>query len=114
MSIATQKQGMLDAVTQLRLAEQALIVASRTMTDPAQLIQVNTEYSHLDSYVSQLLQTQAIADDATFTAATASLKAQATNLQTQEAGITTTIKDVATAAQIVSYITQAINIIAAL
>jgi len=114
MSTTSQKQSLLDAVGQIRSAEQLLLTQSRNTTDPATLIQLNTEYSHLDSYLSQILHAQAISDDAEFDNATAALKQQAATLSADEAAIKKIVGDVATAGKIAGYIAKALQIIASL
>jgi predicted negative regulator of RcsB-dependent stress response len=114
MSKDAQKQSLLDAVTQLRLAEQLLIQASRATSDIPTLMQINVEYSHLDSFLSQLLQAQAIADDTDFAHAISSLKQQGSILQTEEDDIKKVVADVGTAARIAGYLVQTASIIAKL
>ncbi len=114
MSTTSQKQSLINAVGQIRSAEQLLLQASRSMSDPAKLIQVNTEYTHLDSYLSQILHTQAITDDVEFDNATTALKAQASTLSADAPALQKIISDVATAEKIVGYISQAIQIIGTL
>jgi len=113
MPTSSQKQNLVDAVTQIRAAEQLLVQTSRSMSDPASLIQVNTEYAHLDSFLSQLLHAQAISDDAQFTQATTSLKQQANGLAADQATVAKIVGDVATAGKIVGYIAKALQLIAA-
>jgi len=107
-----QKQALLDAATQIRLAEQLLIQASRATSDPGTLTQISIEINQLDSFLSQLLHAQAIADDADFNKATTALKQQASMLQVDEDHIKKITAAVGTGAQIVGYIAQAIVIIA--
>ena len=114
MSIATQKQSLLDAVGQLRVAEQLLLEQSRSMSDAAKLIQVTNEYNHLDSYLSQILHAQALADDQAFSAAATALKNQVTSLALDESAIKKIVADVATAGRIVGCIAKAITIIGTL
>jgi hypothetical protein len=102
----TPRQILLKAVTPIRSAEQLLVESSRATSDPAKLTKISLEYNHLDSFLTQLLHTQAIADDAAFTAATAALKQQATALQTKEEDIKKIVDDVHTATQIVGYMAQ--------
>jgi len=110
----TQKQSLLDAVTKIRLAEQLLVQASHATSDPATLTQISIEYNQLDSFLSQLLHAQAIADDADFASATTALKQQSATLQAEEDDFKKTINDVKTAAQIAGYIADALGIIAKL
>jgi hypothetical protein len=114
MPNAGQKQTLLNTVSLIRSAEQLLIQASRASSDLATLIKINTEYSQLDSFLSQLLHAQAIGDDADFANATAALKAQAATLQAQEEEIKKIVTDVGIAAKIAGYIAQAATFIATL
>ena len=114
MPTPEQKQALLDAISQIRLAEQVLVEQSRAETDTARLIKINTEYTHLDSYLSQLVHAQALADDAEFTAATTALKMQATALSAEQADISKVVGDVAKAAKIVGYLVKAVSLIAKL
>lgn len=108
------KQALYDAVTALRAAEQLLLDASRSMTDPAQLIQLNLEYTHLDSYLSQILHTLAITDETDFARSSAALKTQSTTLAADIQQIQKVIKDAATADKVIGLITQATAAVAKL
>lgn len=110
----TQRQTLASAVAMIRAAEQALLQAGQNSTDAVELGKINLQYSHLDSLMSQLLHAQAVADDTAFAATTAALKQQAATLQAQEDAIKKIISDVALAAQIIGYITQAAGFIAGL
>ena len=112
MPNAAQKQALLNAITQIRSAEQLLVQASRATSDAATLLKINTEYIHLDSYLSQLLHTLAIVDEADFLSATQALKKQATGLVAEEAQIKKIIADVGTEAKIAGYIAQAATLMA--
>lgn len=114
MAIAEQKQDLLKAVSSIRSAEQLLIQESRATADPAKLAQINAAYDQLDSFLSELLHMQAIADDAEFVNATAALKQQAAALQIEEDDIKKIVSNVGIAAKIVGYIAQAASIIAKL
>lgn len=114
MSTTSQKQSLLEAVGNLRAAEQMLLTESRNTSDVAKLIQLNTEYSHLDSYLSQILHAQALTDDHEFDSATSALKAHADVLAADEAAIKKVVGDVATAGKVIGYITKAIQIIGTL
>ena len=114
MSIADQKQALFDVITQLRQAEQSLLEVSRTINDPAQLIQINTEYTHLDSWIFQLLHAQSTADDALFGSAISTLKQQASSLSANKDHIQKIVGDVAKAAKIVGYLEKAMGYIAKL
>lgn len=114
MANEAQKQTLLNAVSLIRSAEQLLLQASRASSDPATLTKISIEYNQLDSFLSQIIHAQAIADDASFTAAVGALKQQATVLETEEADIKKIVTDVGTAAQIVGYLAQAATFIATL
>ena len=109
-----KKQTLIDAISQIRSAEQLLIAASRSASDPVTLIQINTEYSHLDSYLSQMLHAQALTDDTDFGKATTALKSQISALTSNEESIKKIIGDVASAAKILGYLTKAVEIIGTL
>ena len=49
------KQTLLDAIGQIRAAQTLLLDASRSMSSIEDLIKINTEYTHLDSFLSQIL-----------------------------------------------------------
>lgn len=106
-----QKNFLTKAITQIRLAEQALVTASRATADPIMLHKIAIEYNNLDSFLSQLLHVLAIADDAIFASATASLKQQAGALQVDKEELKKICSDVEMVAAIVGYITQAIAFI---
>jgi hypothetical protein len=112
MSNDAQKQTLLNAVSLIRSAEQLLMQVSRASTDPVIIMKIVSEYNQLDSFLSQLLHAQAIADDADFASATAALKQQAATLQAEEDDIKTIVTDVGIAAQVVGYIAQALAFIA--
>jgi hypothetical protein len=114
MPTTAQKQTLLDAVTQIRTAELALLQASRSTSDPAKLIQINTEYTHLDSCLSQILHAQALIDDQDFGFAAGALKQQCTALADEMKQIDRVVNDVALAAKIVGCVAQAAKVIATL
>ncbi|MFZ0928220.1 MAG: hypothetical protein WAN11_06450 [Syntrophobacteraceae bacterium] len=114
MPTTSQKQALSNAVSCLYSAELLLTQASRDTDDPAKLSKIDVEYRHIDSLMSQLVNLQAIDDDAVFASATGALKLQAAALQKEEDYIKTIIDDVKVAAQIVGYFAQALQIIAAL
>ena len=103
-----------NAILSLRSAENLITQQIRSADDPLQAIKLTQEYSNLDSILSQLLHAQNAADDASFCAIVATLKTDAGVLQTDEATIKELIKDVETAAQVIGYITQALNFISKL
>lgn len=107
MSTMTQKQALADAVNSIRLAEKMLLDESRATSDVSRLIQINTEYTHLDSYMSQILHVQALTDDAEFGNAVAALQSQVSALHVEQQAITNIVADVEKAAKIVGYIARA-------
>jgi hypothetical protein len=109
-----QQQILANVVSLLRSAQQLLKAASQNTNDVGKLLQINLEYNHLDSCISQLLHAQALTDDAQFASAVSSLKQQATSLATEETHIQAIVSDVATAAKIVAYVGQAVTFIGGL
>ena len=114
MAQIDEKQKLIQIVSSIRSAEALLIQASRQTSDASKLIQINTEYTALDSYLSQVLHTLAILDDALFDIATKALKQQAAILQQEEESIKKIVDDIALAAQIAGYLAQAAAIAATL
>jgi len=114
MADEAQKDTLLNTVASIRAAELLLLQASRASSDPVTLIKINTEYSHLDSLLSQLLHAQAIADDADFANAVTALKQQAAGLQVEEDDIKKIVANVAAAAEVAGYMAQAASLIATL
>ena len=114
MSNEAPKQTLLNVVSLIRAAEQSLIQVSRASSDPLVIAKINTEYNQLDSFLSQVLHTQALTDDTIFTTSTAALKQQARTLQTEENDIKAIVTDVGIAAKIVGYLAQAASMIATL
>lgn len=109
-----QQTNITAAISAIRSAEDALTTQIRATSDALVAIKLTHEFNNLDSYLSQLLHAQNAADDAAFTDATKALQTQATGLKAAEASIQAVVKDVATAATIVGYITQALAFIAKL
>ena len=114
MPTADQKKSLLDAITQIRAAEKLLLDESRSTSDPVKLIQINTEYQHLDSYLSQIVHAQALADDSLFNGATASLKKQVKALVADEDAMKAVVDDAKTAAKIAGFIAKAVEALAKL
>ncbi len=114
MPTDAQKQALLDAVAQIRSAEQVLIQSSRASADPATLMKINTEYSQLDSFLSQMLHAQATADDDDFDALATALQQQVATLQAEEAQMQAIVGDVGKAAQICGYVAEALVYVAKL
>ena len=112
MSKESQKQQLLSAVNSLRIAERLLMQASRDSTDPVILASINSEYTQLDSFLSQIMHCIAIADDNVFADASAALKKQAMTVQAREEDFKRIAAGVNTAAQIVGCIGEALAFIA--
>ena len=114
MPTSSQQTNISDAITSIRSAENILTQQIRVEEDTLTAIKLTNEFTNLESILSQLLHAQNSADDASFAAATASLKTGADVLQADEAIIKKIIGDVATAAKLIGYITQALTFIAKL
>jgi hypothetical protein len=92
----------------------ALLNAGRATADTQKLVQINNEYSAVQTCLDQTTQAQAASDGAVFQQATSALKVQAAMLDEMEKKINVIVDDAALAGRIVGYITQAITIIAKL
>jgi hypothetical protein len=107
MKQATARQHLNDIVANIRAAEVLIVQASRETSDVVTLIQLNTEYLALDSYLSQVLHTLALLDDALFQTATDALKQQSAVLQQEEEDIGLTVRNLDLASEIAGYLAQA-------
>jgi hypothetical protein len=114
MPSAAQSHAISSAIASIRAAENALLNQGRQTTNALVAAKISNEYNSLDSVLTQLIQAQVIADDATFQTAATALQQESAILDTQAAAISQVIKDVATAAQIAGYIAQAATAVAAL
>jgi negative regulator of replication initiation len=114
MPTLTQQTTVSGAIDAIRNAENALTDQIQASTETLTAIKLTHEYNNLDSYLSELLHAQNAADDVTFANATEALQARADGLQADEAAIKAIIADVATAGKVVSYIAQALALIAKL
>lgn len=114
MTQLVTRQNLNQIVSNIRAAEVLTVQASRQTSDVAKLIQLNTEYSALDSYLSQVLHALALLDDSLFTAATNALKEQVDILKHEEEDIKKVVDDIALAAKIAGYLAQAAQIAATL
>lgn len=114
MPTAAQSTAISNAITSIRAAETALLAQGRATTEPLAAAQISNEYSALDSVLTQLIQAQVIADDASFQRAAAVLQQEATTLNAQANAISQIIKDVGTAGQIAGYIARAATALATL
>ncbi len=101
-------------VSQLGSLLTALLAASRATTDDTVLLQINNEYSAVQTLLSQATQAQVAANTAAFTQSATQIKSQADMLQGMETHISDIVSDVALAGQIAGYIAQAITLIARL
>src|SRR3984957_12025612 len=93
-------------VDAIRNAEDLLTDQVRSSTDTLTAIKLTNEYNNLDSYLSELLQAQNAADDATFANATEAIQSRTSGLEADEEAIKAIISDVATAAKVIGYIGQ--------
>lgn len=100
------------AIAAIRAAENALLTQGRATTNPLVAAQISNEYNALDTVLTQLIQAQVIADDATFQRAATVLQQEATTLNLQANEISQIIKDVGTAGQIAGYIARAATVLA--
>ena len=107
MTQSDKKQNLTEIVSLLRSAESIILQTSRETVDVATLIQLNTEYSALDSYLSQVLHALAISDDSLFESASSALKQQASVLQQNEDDINKIVKNIELAAKIAGTLAQA-------
>jgi ABC-type transporter Mla subunit MlaD len=82
-----------------------------SMSSIEDLIKINTEYTHLDSFLSQILHAVGVADDAQFKQATGALKAQVGTLTADIESINKVIKNVATAGKIAGFLAKAVQLI---
>jgi ABC-type phosphate transport system auxiliary subunit len=114
MPTPSQQANISNAIDAIRTAENLLSQQVRTATDSLTALKLTNEYNNLDTCLSQLLQAQNAVDDASFSNAAASLQSDASGLQADEATIKSIVGDVQVAANIISYITQALGIIAKL
>ena len=114
MPTKDQQTNTAAAITAIRNAQNLLTQQIRVATDTLAAIKLTNEYNNLDSFLSQLLQAQNSADDASFNAATAALKSHVDGLSADLASIKSIVQDVKMAADIVSYITQVVGLIAKL
>ncbi len=114
MPTLTQQTNIANAIAAIRAAEELLTQQNRVATDVLTSIKLTNEYNNLDSYLSQLLHAQNSVDDVGFANATAALQSQAGGLQADEHAIKAIVGDFQKAASIISYITQAVTLIAEL
>ena len=115
MAIDPTKLSTIDnLVTALSSLLTNLLQAGRNTTDDTQLLQINNEYSAVQTLMDQATQARIAADDVTFIKLTSTLKAQAALLQGMEKQIQSIVSDVALAGQIVGYLAQAVAYLAKL
>jgi hypothetical protein len=114
MPTLDQQTNLTNAIDAIRAAEKVLKQQIDAANDPATSTNLTNEFNKIDSLLSQLLQAQNLADDASFTNATAALQSHANTLKTDEAKIKRIVGDVKIAAEVISYITQALAFIAKL
>lgn len=107
MPTDAQKQGVSDAISNIRNAQIALSIQGRQLNDNAIVAKIATEYQVLDTALSQLLQAQMVTDDAVFAQAKTQLNKEAGSLQIQAAAIAGIVSDAKLAAEIAGYIALA-------
>ncbi len=106
-----QRQTLADSIDSIRSAELLLKQESRATSDPTISQNLSEAYNLLDALLSQLLNAQAISDDAEFSKAIPALKQQAAMLKAKEDEIKKLVSRVGTAAQIAGYVAQALALI---
>jgi negative regulator of replication initiation len=114
MPTPSQQINLASAIDNIRAAENIFKQQINAANDSLTAIKLSNEFNNLDSFLSELLHAQNSADDASFTNATTALKSHASGLQADEATIKGIVDDVNIAANIISYITQALAFIAKL
>jgi|ERR1700722_540959 len=114
MPTSDQQLAISGAIDAMRNAEILLTSEIRSSDDTLQAIKLTHEYNNLDFQLSALLHAQNAADDATFAAATASLKSQSAALQADAAAIKLIVEDVDLAGKIGANIIRALAFIAKL
>jgi hypothetical protein len=114
MPTNAQSQAIGQSIGAIRAAQNALLNQGRQTTDPLAAAKISNEYNALDSVLNQLVQAQAVSDDATFQKTVPALQQESTALDAQAKAISQIIGAVATAAQIAGYLAQAATAIASL
>jgi negative regulator of replication initiation len=114
MPTPSQQTNLASAIDNIRAAENLLKQQMNAASDSLSAIKLTNEFNNLDSFLSELLHAKNSADDASFANATTALQSHVTGLQADEATIKGIVDDVKIAADIISYITQALAFIAKL
>jgi negative regulator of replication initiation len=114
MPTPSQQTNLTSAIDNIRAAEDLLKQQINAASDSLSAIKLTNEFNNLDSFLSELLHAQNSADDASFADATTALQSHAAGLQADEATIKKIVGGVTIAADIISYITQALAFIAKL
>lgn len=107
-----QKQGLGDAVDQIRAAQKALQKASEVATDADKAEEINTTYQKLQKLLSHVLQAEEAEDDEAFTDAKNAFSEETAVLQADQASIQAFVDDVAMAGKIAGYLAQAASFLA--
>jgi len=108
MPTTAQNVAVAGAIDAIRNAGILLTQQIRVATDTLIAIRLTDEYNNLDLCLSTLLHAQNASDDATFAAATLSIRSIADGLTADEATVKAIIKDVSVAGDVVKYIGQAL------
>jgi hypothetical protein len=112
MPTSTQISNILAALNQINQAIPQVQSAVSLVTDPNNKYQLTVLGIQLTNIQTTLTQSMIAADDAIFAADTTKLNAQAATLRGQANNIQAILTGVATAGQILGYITQALAVIA--
>lgn len=114
MSTAPKLQSITSAITAIRGAQKLINNEINTSDDTLVGIKLGNEYAELGACITQLLHAQNMTDDAVFESAISVLKSKTSGLTVEEDHIKEIITDANTANQVVSYIQDAVSIIAKL
>lgn len=114
MPTQDQQSNLANAIAQIRNAQTLLQQQIDIEVDTRTAAILTNKHIVFGSYLSSLLQTQNLSDDASFTGMAQALQKQDTALKAESADIQALVADVKTAASIVGYITQALIFVAKL
>lgn len=114
MPTSAQQSDTLQAIDNIRQAQELIKQQIEIAPDTKSLIRFNKELQALDAVISELNHAQNAKNDTAFAAATVAIKKQANNLKKDADKTKKFIENVQTAAKYVGYITKAFDFIAKL
>ena len=114
MPTPDQRTTIENSIVSIQAAQAALTRASLASSDSLELGKIQSQYTYLDSLLTQLVHTRLVTDDAVFDQAAATIKQTADHLNDQATSIGNVVSDVAEGGRIAGYLTQAATFIAAL